>query len=58
MAPDGSLPGSQQPTIGPYPKPDESCPRSDNLLVCDSFKKSSPSMTKFLKWSLPFKFSK
>jgi hypothetical protein len=56
MAPDSSLPSSQQPATGPYAKPDESSPRSDTLLVYDSFKNaphlwlyfsSGPSLSSF-----------
>jgi len=31
MEPEGSLPSSQKPVIGPYPEPDESSPQLSNL---------------------------
>jgi hypothetical protein len=31
MEPEGSLPCSQEPAIGPYPKPDESSPQLPTL---------------------------
>jgi len=33
MEPEASLPSSQEPTTGPYPKPDESTPHIFNLFL-------------------------
>jgi hypothetical protein len=35
MVPEGSLPCSQEPSTGPYPKPDESSPHHSILFLLD-----------------------
>jgi hypothetical protein len=37
MEPDGSLPWSQEPSISPYPGPDQSSPYHPNLSLYDPF---------------------
>jgi hypothetical protein len=37
MEPEGPLPCSQEPSIGPYPKPDLSSPYHPNLSLYDPF---------------------
>jgi hypothetical protein len=56
MEPDGSLPCSQEPAIGPYPDPDVSIPHFPTLFPWDPFY-IFPSTPVFPEWSFPFRFS-
>jgi hypothetical protein len=55
MAPEGSLPCSQQPATGPYPEPDESSPHLPTLHTIHS--NIIPSMTRSSKLYRPSAFS-
>jgi len=57
MKPEGSLPCSQQHAIGPYPKPDESCPHFSPYFSKIRCNIISPSTRSSSEWSPGFSFT-
>jgi hypothetical protein len=57
MEPEGSLPRSQQPATGPYPKPDASTQHLLPYFPKIHYNINLPSTPTSSQWSLPFRFS-